>query len=257
MSILKQITEDVRIDLEERMAEESLEDLKSRLSEAPTMVNFLEAFRRNPALISEIKFASPSEGLIRDDMSPTEVAQGYIDNGCAALSILTERMNFQGSPVYITEVRKKFPKIPILMKDFIVDPYQIFEARLLGASAILLIVALLSDRELEQFNSLAHSLELSTLVEVHNEEELERALAINPSVLGVNNRNLKTLETSLDVSEKLSEKIPDNILSISESGINNSKDIKRLVEKSYKGFLVGTSLMKKPDPGIALRELMS
>jgi indole-3-glycerol phosphate synthase len=210
--------------------------------------------------IAEIKFASPSEGIFGQTLDAVSVARSYLKQGAGALSILTEKDHFQGNFEYVTQVRKEFPQARILMKDFILEPYQMLEARHIGADAILLIVSLLGIKKVEEYLSFAKTLGLSALVEVHDEEELSRALATGAKWVGINNRNLKTLAVSLDTSLRmigeLSAEELKSITLISESGIKEASEVQTLAKAGFKGVLVGSSLMKQKDPGLALSELM-
>ncbi len=220
--------------------------------------SFAEALRKNGevALIAEIKKASPSKGLIREDFDPAETAGIYTAAGASAISVLTDREFFRGSPEYL-KIVKGLTEIPVLRKDFIVDPYQIYEARLLGADAILLIMAILADQEAAEFLELAFRLGMQCLVEVHTEDELARALALNARVIGINNRDLKTFKTDLATTFRLRELITDpEITVVSESGINTRQDVMRLREHGVHAMLVGEALMRERDIGHKVRELL-
>ena len=209
-----------------------------------------------PAVIAELKKASPSKGLIRADFQIEWLAQRYAEGGAGALSVLTDEPYFQGS-LRNLELASATVLLPCLRKDFTVADYQILEARAHHADAILLIVAALTDVELGRFTRLAHDLDLDVLAEVHTAGELDRLLAIEelPDLIGVNNRDLHTFEVSLETSLALIERIPSGVLRVAESGITTSSDIHRLREAGYDCFLVGESLMRQPDPAIALQEL--
>ncbi len=208
-----------------------------------------------PAIISELKKASPIKGLLRAEFGVEQLARGYAENGAAALSVLTESRYFLGDLSYIRRAKAVCP-LPALRKDFIFDPYQIYEARSAGADAVLLIVASLEQPLLSDLLALAHDVRLDALVEVHDEAELERAAALPCDLIGVNNRNLKTGVTDIATSFALSAKFPAGCCKISESGIKSSADIEALREAGYDGFLIGESLVTRPDPGRALRELI-
>ncbi len=210
---------------------------------------------RDRSIVAEVKKASPSRGVIREDFDPTWIAARYADGGAAAVSVLTEERYFQGRPEYLAAVRQTVT-LPLLRKDFIVDEYQVLEARAWGADAILLIVASLSDGELRGLLEAARLLELDALVEVHSEEEVERALACDVSLIGVNNRNLKTFETTLATAIGLAEHIPAPIHKVAESGIHTTADIARLSAAGFSSFLIGESLMRAGDPGVALATLL-
>ena len=211
--------------------------------------------KKKPAIISEIKKASPSAGLITEEFEPSIIATRYEAAGAAALSVLTDQQFFQGSLDDLAAARKG-TNLPVLRKDFTLDRYHLLEAAAWGADAVLLIVAALSDGELRALMMQAEELNLETLVEVHDELELERALYAEADWIGVNNRNLKTLAVSLETSLRLAESIPQDVFWISESGIRSSEQIQQLIDAGCGGFLIGESLMKKNDPGQALSELI-
>ncbi len=206
------------------------------------------------AVIAEIKKASPSKGLIRENFIPSEIAQSYEQGGAACLSVLTDIDFFQGSDAYLQQARKAC-QLPVLRKDFVIDPYQIYEARLIGADAILLIVACLSDAQLSEFTALAHELELDVLVEVHDLEELERALKLPVRLMGINNRNLRTFETTLNTTIELLDKIPDDRIVVTESAIHLPEDVSLMRQHEVNAFLVGESFMRAEQPGEKLAEL--
>lgn len=210
----------------------------------------------NSGVISEIKKASPSRGILRDPFVPSEIAQSYESHGAACLSVLTDVQYFQGSIDYLKEARSAC-SLPVLRKDFMVDPYQIFEARAIGADAILLIVAALSDTELAEFEEIAHSLEMDVLVEVHGPEELQRALRLKTPLLGINNRNLRTFEVSLQNTLELLNDIPKDRRVVTESGILQKADVTLMREHNVHAFLVGEAFMRAPNPGAALAELFA
>ncbi len=207
-----------------------------------------------PAVIAEVKRASPSAGVLRQDFNPPEIAASYQRGGAACLSVLTDEAFFQGADDYLTRARTACA-LPILRKDFIIDAYQVYEARAIGADCILLIVAALGDAQLKDLAGLATHLEMDVLVEVHDEEELGRALAIGAPLLGVNNRNLHTFETRLQTTLELLDRIPRETTVITESGIHTSEDVKMMRQHGVHGFLVGEAFMRAPDPGQRLREL--
>ena len=206
------------------------------------------------AVIAEIKKASPSLGIIQPNFDPVAIAKAYTEGGATCLSVLTDQHFFQGDPTYIQAVKAVSP-LPVLRKDFIIDAYQIYESKVLGADAILLIVAALKDSELKKFYNLANKLELDVLVEVHDEQELKRALALNPPCIGINNRNLKTFEVNIQTTLELLPKIPKELLVISESGIHNTEDIQKLCENGVYAFLIGEALMRSNNPKEKLQEL--
>ena len=221
--------------------------------------SFLESLRASieshrVAVIAEMKKASPSQGLIRENYNPSELAKQYLEAKAACLSVLTDEPFFKGSLEHISIV-KETVDLPVLRKDFIVDEYQIHESQLKGADCILLIVAALSKNQLQEFSHLASELNLEVLVEVHDEEEVERALEINSNLIGINNRNLETFEVNLETTERLIEKIPGEILTVSESGIKSSEDVKKIMSSGVSTFLVGEVFMRAEDPGKELKDL--
>lgn len=215
----------------------------------------LEASRRGTAIIAELKKASPSRGLIREHFAVADLARQLETGGAAALSVLTEERHFQGSLENL-RLASEAVSLPCLRKDFIVDEFQLLEARAYGGDAALLIVAALSDSELRNLQAAAQALELDILCEVHDERELERALAIGFDSIGVNNRNLKTFAVSLDTCVKLRPRIPESTLCVAESGIHSGADLARLRSIRFHAFLIGETLMKQADPGKALQTLL-
>jgi indole-3-glycerol phosphate synthase len=211
---------------------------------------------RTPAIIAEIKKASPSAGLICRDFDPVRIAREYRNAGAAALSVITEVHHFSGN-LEILAMLRWHTGLPLLRKDFIIDSYQILEARRAGADAVLLIAALLEPFALKSLRVEAERLGMEALVEVHDEEELRKALDAGAGLIGVNNRNLRTFEVSLDVSLNLAGLLPAGVTAVAESGIRTADDIRRLSDAGYLGFLVGEQLMRAPSPGAALRELRS
>jgi indole-3-glycerol phosphate synthase len=207
-----------------------------------------------PAVIAEIKKASPSKGVIREDFIPADIAQSYADYGAACLSVLTDRQFFQGEPDFLKQARASC-QLPVLRKDFMVDAYQIFESRSMGADCILLIAACLDDARMREFESIARSLDMAVLVEVHDEAELDRALRLKTPLIGINNRNLQTFEVSLDTTLALRAKVPVDRLLVTESGIQTRDDVLRMGAAGINGFLVGEVFMRAADPGMALAEL--
>jgi len=217
---------------------------------------FAAALRaRRPAVIAEFKKASPSRGVIRADCDPAVIARAYADAGAAAISVLTEERFFQGRAGDLTAIRAAVT-LPVLRKDFIFDPYQLVEARAWGADAALLIVAMLEPAQLAELHAAATELGLDVLVEAHRADEIERALAAGATLIGVNNRDLRTFVTTLETAERLRPLIPPGALAVAESGIERAADVARLRAAGYDTFLVGESLMRAPDPGAALRALL-
>lgn len=207
-----------------------------------------------PGVIAEIKKASPSKGVIRESFNPTEIANAYAAHGAACLSVLTDVQYFQGSYDYLRQARAAC-SLPVLRKDFMVDPYQIIHSRAIGADCILLIVAALSPSQLKEFESLAQELGMDVLVEVHDRAELETALTLDTPLLGINNRNLRSFETSLQNTLDLLADIPEGKRVVTESGILAPEDVKLMRDNGVQAFLVGEAFMRAPDPGTALQEL--
>ena len=236
----------------------STDQLKKKILELDKPRGFVKALREKHAkaeagVIAEIKKASPSKGIIRENFDPVLIAQSYENGGAACLSVLTDRDYFQGHPDFIEQV-KSSSKLPVLRKDFIIDPYQIYESRALGADCILLIVAALDLKEMKELEGIANDLGMAVLVESHNQQELDLALELSTPLIGINNRDLKTFDVSLKTSIDLVKSIKDRI-PITESGIFNHEDIKLMNENDINTFLVGEAFMRKNDPGEALKEL--
>ena len=207
-----------------------------------------------PAVIAEVKKASPSKGVLRADFIPADIAQSYAEYGAACLSVLTDKDFFQGNVDYLKQARASCD-LPVLRKDFIVDPYQVYESRVMGADCILLIAACLDDAEMKALEALALSLDMAVLVEVHDRTELERALKLKTPLLGINNRNLQTFEVSLDTTLGLLKDVPADRLLVTESGVTTPTDVARLREAGVNAFLVGEAFMRAEDPGVALAAL--
>ncbi len=244
-----------------RRASIPLEQVMAAAQSAPPSRGFVEALHERidigqPAVIAEIKKASPSKGVIRKNFNPAEIAKSYAHFGAACLSILTDVDFFQGSDEYLQQARAAC-NLPVLRKDFMIDAYQVYEARALGADCILLIVACLSDQHLNELCGLAHDLEMDVLIEVHDDQELERALRVPNKLIGINNRNLHSFETTLDTTLSMLGKIPSDYLLVSESGIHTPDDVRLLREKGVNAFLVGEAFMAAADPGTKLKELFS
>jgi indole-3-glycerol phosphate synthase len=259
--ILAKICADTRIELARRRAETDLEKIKQLAKDADRPRGFGRALMDasaagRPGLITEIKKASPSGGLIREDFDPAALAIAYRDGGSVCLSVLTDAKYFQGAPEHLKAARAAVT-LPVLRKDFILDPWQIYESRAMGADCILLIMAALGDEQARELEDLARSLDMDVLVEVHDEAELDRALGLQTPLLGINNRNLKTMTTALETTEKLSRLCPPDRFLISESGIKVHEDIERLQKVCVQGFLVGESLMREADVSLAVRKLLA
>ena len=253
-SVLDSIIQGVKEDLEVRKNLISLNELKERANQVPRALPAAELLLSSPfSVISEVKRASPSKGHLSDIPDPALLALEYQAGGAQVISVLTEERKFNGSLADLDAVRDKV-SIPILRKDFMVDEYQVWEARAHGADVILLIVAGLSDSQLVELNDLAMELGMSVLVEIHDESELARALEINPKLLGVNARNLKTLEVNLDVCHTLIPQIPDQILAIAESGISSTDQVEALVLSGARAVLVGEALVTGGTPAETVRE---
>ncbi len=212
------------------------------------------------AVIAEIKKASPSKGVLREDFIPADIAQSYAEGdgqvSAACLSVLTDRQFFQGQPDYLKQARASC-ELPVLRKDFMVDPYQIYESRAMGADCILLIAACLDDAQMRDLEAIALGLDMAVLVEVHDGAELDRALRLRTPLLGINNRNLRTFEVTLDTTLALRERVPADRLLVTESGILGRADVQRMREAGVHAFLVGEAFMRAPDPGLALAELFA
>tara|TARA_B100001778_G_scaffold63681_1_gene49877 strand:+ start:5411 stop:6160 length:750 start_codon:yes stop_codon:yes gene_type:complete len=245
MSILDEIINNTKSKLDKRKNEMPLDKIKKEIESS----NFLENSFKNSlidkehAIIAEIKKASPSAGIISEDFDPLKKAKEYEEFGASALSILTEEDYFLGSTKYLKDV-KKITNLPILRKDFIVDTYQIYESKFIGADCILLIASILNDEQLREFSDLAETLQLDYLIEVHNEEELSRVELFSNAIIGVNNRNLKTFEVDIQNSVRLRNLYKKNNIFVAESGIKNKKDIDMLLANNINVFLIGESLMK-------------
>jgi indole-3-glycerol phosphate synthase len=207
-----------------------------------------------PAVIAEVKKASPSKGVLREDFIPADIAQSYAEHGAACLSVLTDRQFFQGSADYLKQARASCD-LPVLRKDFIVDPYQVYEARAMGADCILLIAASLADAQMAELEAIARSLDMAVLVEVHDPQELQRALALKTRLVGINNRDLRTFEVSLDTTLGMLKDVPADRLLVTESGILQRTDVQRMRAAGVHAFLVGEAFMRAADPGSALAEL--
>jgi indole-3-glycerol phosphate synthase len=259
--ILKKINEHKREEVAVAQAGTPLRELKARIADMEDIPRGFERALRNAvasgwtALIAEVKKGSPSKGIIREAFDPLEIAGIYRANGATCLSVLTDEHFFMGHLSFLALIRETV-SLPLLRKDFIVDPYQIYEARTAGADAILLIAASLGLGQLKEFSALARELHLDVLLEVHDEAEMETALRTDCPLIGVNNRNLRTFVTDLDTTARLARMLPSERLLVAESGINTRSDIQRLAAAGAGAFLVGESLMREKDMGAKLRELV-
>jgi indole-3-glycerol phosphate synthase len=257
--ILKKILSRKRQEVTERMQRLPLPLLQQQLSAASAVRGFVAAIEAKidsgaAGVIAEIKKASPSKGVMREDFRPAEIAASYQQGGAACLSVLTDIDFFQGSDDYLQQARAACT-LPVIRKDFIIDPYQVYEARAIGADCILLIAACLDDTTLGELNRLARELEMDVLIEVHDADELERALPLDTRLIGINNRNLRSFEVSLDTTLDLLQQIPDQRIVVTESGIHTPQDVSRMREHQVHAFLVGEAFMRADDPGAKLAEL--
>lgn len=246
-------------EIAERSAGVSLADLRARVADAPPTRGFADALNAmiaqgDPAVIAEVKKASPSKGVIRPDFRPADIAVSYEFGGAACLSVLTDVDFFQGADDYLRQARDACT-LPVLRKDFTVDPYQVYEARALGADCILLIVAALDDGQLVDLSGLAMQLGMDVLVEVHDIDELERALQVPVPLVGINNRNLRTFEVSLETTLAMKDAVPKDRLLVTESGIVVPEDVATMRDAGVNAFLVGETFMRAEEPGEALRQL--
>ncbi len=260
-TILDTILARKHAEVAERSGRVSLLELKARAAAAPPLRGFADAVvakiaAGQPAVIAEVKKASPSKGVIRADFDPAAIARSYEAGGAACLSVLTDVDFFQGSDAYLQQARAACA-LPVLRKDFIVDAYQLYEARALGADCVLLIAAALDDVQLSEFAFLAAELGMDVLVEVHDLDELERALPVPARLLGINNRNLKTFEVSLRATLDLKDAVPADRVLVTESGILAPADVALMREAGVHAFLVGEAFMRQADPGVALRGLFA
>ena len=255
--ILDDIVAYKRDELAARKRAVSLTELTDRALYRADPPGFLAALqtRAGRTIIAEVKKASPSKGVIRADFDPLAIARSYHVAGAAAVSVLTEKQFFQGSLEYLRRIRTTVP-IPLLRKDFLFDEYQVHEARAFGASAILLIVAILDDQQLADLAQLASALGMDCLIEVHDERERDRALAAGATLLGINNRDLRTFHTTIETTERLIRDIPDDVFVVSESGLSSAAQLARLEAQGVGAFLIGETCMAAADPGAALRALL-
>lgn len=259
-SILEKIKEYKLEEIAAAKAEKPVEALRSEAANAPPVRPFgdalLQASKTGFGLIAEIKKASPSRGLIREDFDPAALAAAYAEGGATCLSVLTDTPSFQGAPDYLRQARAACD-LPVLRKDFMYDPYQVLQARAWGADCILIIMASVSDAQAIELEEAARDLGMDALIEVHNEAELERTGVLKSNLLGINNRDLNTFETSLDVTKRLARLAPIDHLLISESGLHTNADLAEMARYGTRCFLIGESLMRQEDVTAATRDLLS
>jgi len=254
--MLDRIVEVKREEVAAAKRQRPVAELQARAAEAPPVRNWAAALRQpgRVSLIAEVKKASPSKGVLRADFDPVEIARTYEANGAAALSVLTDATFFQGQPGFLSAIRDAVA-LPLLRKEFILDPYQLYEARALGADAVLLIVAILSRGALRDLLALSREIGLACLVEVHTEAELETALGTEAGIIGINNRDLRTFQTTLETTFRLRTQIPSERIVVSESGIFTREDVQRLAAVGVEAVLVGEALLRAADLGAKVREL--
>jgi indole-3-glycerol phosphate synthase len=258
-NILERILARKREEIIERKAAMPLAELQARIKQQEPCRGFAAALshqirHKRPAIIAEIKKASPSKGLIRKNFDPAAIAGSYAEHGATCLSVLTDQDFFQGHDNFLQQARDAC-SLPVIRKDFMLDPYQIIESRALGADCVLLIVAALAPEQLQELWDTAKETGLDVLLEVHNPAELKLALALKPELIGINNRDLQTFKTSLNVTYRMLDKIPDDVSVITESGILARTDVEEMLDHGVYGFLVGESFMRASDPGVKLQEL--
>ena len=259
--ILKKIVRRKVEEIAERRKKLTLEQQAERAKAMEPCRGFVAAIDAKiragqPGVIAEIKKASPSKGVIREHFVPAEIAISYQQGGAACLSVLTDIDFFQGADEYLQQARNACA-LPVIRKDFIIDPYQVYEARAMGADCILLIAACLNDAQLKELNELAHRLGMDVLIEIHDAEELERTLPLGNRLVGINNRNLRTFEVSLDTTLNLLQRIDDDRVVVTESGIHTREDVRRMRDHDVHAFLVGEAFMRAEDPGHKLAELFA
>lgn len=259
--ILERILTRKQEEVAERKSTTPETELKQQAADAAPQRGFLRAIQHSiehgrAAVIAEIKKASPSKGLIRKDFNPADIARSYASHGASCLSVLTDIDFFQGSDDYLKQA-KAACDLPVLRKDFMVDPYQIYESKVIGADCILLIVAALSDTQMREMADIARQIDMDILVEVHNREELERALVLRTPLIGINNRNLRTFETSLNTTLDLLVDVFHDRTVVTESGIHTAEDVNLMRKNNVNTFLVGEAFMAAPDPGTKLKELFT
>lgn len=259
--ILKKILDTKQQEVAEAIAVKPLADMRAAAEAAIRPRDFTGAIRSRvtkgqPAVIAEIKKASPSKGVIRKDFHPAEIAASYEKGEAACLSVLTDRQYFQGSAEYLQQARAAC-KLPVLRKDFMIDPYQVYESRAMGADCILLIVAALTLAQMQELEAAAHELGMAVLVESHDGEELERALQLKTPLIGINNRNLRTFDVTLETTLDLLNQIPGDRIVITESGIFTREDVALMQSRNVHAFLVGEAFMRKPEPGAELASVFN
>ncbi|MBE9559284.1 MAG: indole-3-glycerol phosphate synthase TrpC [Proteobacteria bacterium] len=257
--ILIKILDRKREEITGRSAKVSIEELKQRCESADAVRGFIKSIENKinngqSAVIAEIKKASPSKGLLRENFEPAEIARSYAGHGAACLSILTDKDYFQGDEEYLKQARAACD-LPVIRKDFIIDPYQVYEARVIDADCILLIVAALDDETLQSLFDLAHELGMDVLMEVHDVREMQRALKTGARLIGINNRNLRNFDTSLDTTLSMLGMVDENHILVTESGIHSKDDVQLMRDKNVNAFLVGEAFMRAEDPGEKLAEL--
>ncbi|MCX7266897.1 MAG: indole-3-glycerol phosphate synthase TrpC [Burkholderiales bacterium] len=257
--ILSQIVAVKRQEIAQSLKNKPLQAMRTDAQSRVLTRDFVGALRKKieagqAAVIAEIKKASPSKGVLREDFMAADIAQSYAEHGAACLSVLTDRQFFQGSVDYLKQARASCD-LPVLRKDFMVDAYQVYEARVMGADAVLLIAACLDDAQMAELEAVAHSLDMAVLVEVHDNAELARALKLKTPLIGINNRNLRTFEVRLETTLELMQEVPADRILVTESGILSREDVLRMRQAQVHAFLVGEAFMRAPDPGQALADL--
>jgi indole-3-glycerol phosphate synthase len=257
--ILRKIIARKHEEIQQRSKKTSLSQLVEQQANASPVRGFIQSLESKintakAAVIAEIKKASPSKGVLRENFHPADIARSYEQGGAACLSVLTDHDFFQGSEDYLREARAAC-ELPVIRKDFIVDPYQVHEARVINADCILLIVAALNDEQLVELTQLAQELDMDVLMEVHDAAELQRALKTNTRLIGINNRNLRSFETRLETTLELLDSVPGDRLLVTESGILTTADVSKMCAAQVQAFLVGEAFMRAPDPGKALHDL--
>lgn len=259
--ILSAILEEKRLEVASATVRRSLAEMRDRASSGPPVRDFMGSLesavaRGKPAIIAEIKRASPSQGVLRQEYMPDAIALDYERHGASCISVLTDVKFFQGLPEHLVQARAA-TRLPVLRKDFMIDPYQIYESRALGADCVLLIVAALSPTQLAALLGLSRSLGMQVLVEVHTPSEVRIALDAGANLIGINNRDLASFSTDVETTIKLAPLIPSSCLVVAESGIKSIEDVRRLREKHITAFLIGEAFMRRPSPGQALHALFS